>query len=126
MRNPSIPSNPLEIIFKHDDPSRAVPSMGDRPVAYVLAEWAYANVADYEIARQVREYLAKWPDGPQMTMLPIDRAAAILGLTSQALLVAIKSGRLRGVWIGRAWHIPFEEVKNYKTSPQGRPKKNNS
>ena len=115
----------LDLIKRFPDPSVRVEGQ-NATAGFLVASWAYAEVATLDEAKEVREYLAKWPEGPQFDMLTLDRVAAIHNVTSQAVLYNIKAQKLRAVWAGRAWLVPFGEVSAWKPAPQGRPKKENS
>ena len=84
-------------------------------------EWAVKHVDDLGTAKMVRDYLRQWADGPQFSMLSVERVAAILSLTRQAVLHNIKTGRTKAVWYGRAWMVPFSEVDGWQMKV-GRPK----
>lgn len=112
----------LDLITIYPDPSTPVPSKA-KPAGFVVAEWAYTHVSDMVDALAVRNYLGMWPEGPQFSMLPVDRVAAILNLTTQGVLVNIKAQKIRAVWVGRAWMVPFNEIQAFKPSAQGRPRR---
>lgn len=94
-----------------------------RPAAYTVAEWQANDCTTLDDACVCRDYLAKWPDGPQGGMLPVARVAVILGLTPQAVQQQIARGHLCAVKVGKVFLVPLGEVERWRPVKAGRPSK---
>jgi hypothetical protein len=99
-----------------------VPGPDGRPAAYTVAEWQANECATLDDAIACRDYLARWPTGPQGGALPVARVAVILDLTRQAVQQQIGRGYMHAVKVGKTLLVPLGEVERWKPVKAGRPR----
>ena len=98
------------------------PGPDGRPAAYAVAEWQANECATLADAIACRDYLAKWPEGPQGGMLPVARVAVILDLTRQAVQQQISRDYMYAVKVGKTLLVPLGELERWRPVKAGRPR----
>jgi len=98
------------------------PGPDGRPAAYTVAEWQANECATLDEAQACRDYLARWPAGPQGGALPVARVAVILDLTRQAVQQQVARGYMHAVKVGKTLLVPLGELERWKPVKAGRPR----